>query len=65
MKKLMLMLGVVSALAISCTKEKPTVSFAKSTSVLMADAPLKVELTPSLKRRSQPSRSRSTSPAAR
>ena len=45
MKKLMLMLGVVSALAISCTKEKPTVSFAKSISVLMADAPLKVELT--------------------
>lgn len=45
MKKLMLMLGVVSALAISCTKEKPTVSFAKNISVLMADAPLKVELT--------------------
>lgn len=45
MKKLMLMLGVAAAMAVSCTKELPTISFAKSISVLMADSPLKVELT--------------------
>lgn len=45
MKKLMLMLGVVAAVAVSCTKELPTISFTKSISVLMADSPLKVELT--------------------
>ncbi len=46
MKRLLMLTALVALLATACTKEEtPSVSFTRTTSVLMADSPLEVEMT--------------------